>query len=189
MPVQKNLKKLQLFSKKIIKFLKILPKKWKIFEIFLSPKIEKFVNFYLRPKHIFSCPRDQIRPFWTLSGPKITIKKFHFSIEKIRKSCVPLIENIPSWLFLKKCQKIKFLGFFQIIAIKGLRAGSYMDLQNWGEFGCHKRQIFMKNHDFWQFFVIFHFFSKMVDLWPKLTMIRIVIVCHKKGCLKRVTFH
>ena len=41
-----------------------------------------------------------------------------------------------------------------------------------------RSQIFEKFHDFWQFFVIFEFFSKMVDFWAKLTMIR--NVCRQK---------
>ena len=35
-----------------------------------------------------------------------------------------------------------------------------------------KSQIFEKFHDFWQFLVIFDFFSKMVDFWPLLPMIK-----------------
>ena len=33
-------------------------------------------------------------------------------------------------------------------------------------------QIFEKFYDFWQFLVIFDFFSKMVDFWAELIMIR-----------------
>ena len=57
MPVHKNEKKNSTFFKKINQIFENFNKKLKIFEIFLSPKIENFQNFFLVPKTYFLLPQ------------------------------------------------------------------------------------------------------------------------------------
>ena len=78
------------FFKNFNQILENFSKKMKIFEIFLSPKIENFQIFLFGPKRIFNTPGSKLGHLEHFLGQKSQFKIFHFFNRKnLEISCTP----------------------------------------------------------------------------------------------------
>ena len=93
------------FFKNFNQILENFSKKMKIFEIFLSPKIENFQIFLFGPKRIFNTPGSKLGHLEHFLGQKSQFKIFHFfNIEKIWKLVVPP-RRVIRGMFFGACPK------------------------------------------------------------------------------------
>ena len=82
------------------------------------------------------------------------------------------VGGVKNRLFEKNCQKIPLFIRKIFFFIKGQILGRGGHVWATSQIRGDRSQIFEKFHDFWQFLVIFDFFSKMVDFWPLSAMIK-----------------